>query len=383
MTIRASKPAFNIREKLKELTHSIGLKGRELMRAATVQEARDLVSAGRKNIIYNGSALINQRGSNSSISSGTENIATDRWLLEVTSAGTWDLYQAADGPPGFGFCHKIDCTAANASLSSGSVIIFQQRLEGLDLQQLAKGTASAKNLTLSFYVKSSKIGKYIVEFQDANNGRICQRSYNINSANVWEYKTLTIPGDVSGALTNNNGHSFTVRFWLAAGSLFQSGTLQTEWGSTVNADRVVGQVNLADSNTAEWNVTGVQLEVGENATEFEHRSFGEELALCQRYYEKIQPSDRVQGKMHTVTQAHFSLPFKVTKRTTASVITADCAYTSIFDGTSSYTSSVTFSSDGIGAYDVTFRLNLSSNFSGTIYRNIAGYGLVCAIDAEL
>ena len=286
MTVRANKPAFNIREKLKELERPIGLKGSELMKSETAQDARDLVSAGRKNIIYNGSALINQRGANGSISSGTANIATDRWLLEVASAGTWDLYQAADGPPGFGFCHKIDCTAANASLSSGSVIIFQQRLEGLDLQQLAKGTASAKNLTLSFYVKSSKIGKYIVEFQDANNGRICQRSYNINSANVWEYKTITIPGDTSGVLTNSNGHSFTVRFWLAAGSLFQSGTLQTEWGSTVNADRVVGQVNLADSNTAEWNVTGVQLEVGKNATDFEHRSYGEELALCQRYFFK-------------------------------------------------------------------------------------------------
>ena len=291
MTVRANKPAFNIREKLKELERPIGLKGSELMKSETAQDARDLVSAGRKNIIYNGSALINQRGANGSISSGTTNIATDRWLFEVNSAGTWDLYQAADGPPGFGFCHKIDCTAANASLSSGSVIIFQQRLEGLDLQQLAKGTASAKNLTLSFYVKSSKIGKYIVEFQDANNGRICQRSYNINSANVWEYKTITIPGDTSGVLTNSNGHSFTVRFWLAAGSLFQSGTLQTKWGSTVNADRVVGQVNLADSNTAEWNVTGVQLEVGKNATDFEHRSYGEELTLCQRYYEKFVADD--------------------------------------------------------------------------------------------
>ena len=284
---RINKSAFNVREKLTELGRRFGLKGSELAAAETVQDARDLVSAGRKNIIYNGSALINQRGSNSSISSGTENIATDRWLFEVTSAGTWDLYQAADGPPGFGFCHKIDCTAANASLSSGSVLIFQQRLEGLDLQQIAKGTNSAKNLTLSFYVKSSKTGQYVVEFQDANNGRNCQRSYNINNTNVWEYKTLTIPGDVSGALTNNNGHSFTVRFWLAAGSVFQSGTLQTEWGSTVNANRVVGQVNLADSNTAEWNVTGVQLEVGKNATDFEHRSYGEELALCQRYFYKI------------------------------------------------------------------------------------------------
>jgi len=132
-----------------------------------------------------------------------------------------------------------------------------------------------------------------------------------------------------------------------------------------------------------WQLTGVQLEVGKNATDFEYRSHGEELALCQRYYEKIQPSNRVQGKMHTVTQAHFSLPFKVTKRTTASVVPGDCAYTSIFDGTNSYTSSVSFTDDGIGAYDVTFRLNLSSNFAGTLYRNIAGYGLVCGVSAEL
>jgi hypothetical protein len=237
-----------------------------------------------RNLLYNGAATVYQRGEQTSLASGTTNFATDRWALQIDQAGTWTFSQSTDAPSGFGFSHKIDCTASRVSLAANSELMFQQRLEGQDLQNLDKGTANAKELTLSFYVKSAKTGTYIVEFQDANNGRNCQRAYTINTANTWEYKTLTVPGDTTGTLTNNNGHSFTIRYWLAAGSNFTSGSLQTDWGGTVNADRAVGQVNLADSTSNDWFITGVQLEVGSKATPFEHQSYGQTLAKCQRYY---------------------------------------------------------------------------------------------------
>ena len=240
-----------------------------------------------RNLLYNGAATVYQRGENASISANASNFATDRWQLEVDDAGTWTFSQSTDTPSGFGYSHKLDCTTAKSSLDSDSVLIFQQYLEGQDLQHLDKGSSGAKNLTLSFYVKSAKTGTHVVEFQDKDNNRNCQRSYTISAADTWELKTLTIPGDTTGALDNDNGHSLSVRFWLAAGSIFTSGTLQTDWGSTVNANRVVGQVNLADDTSNNWLVTGIQLEIGEKATPFEHRSFGDELARCQRYFRRF------------------------------------------------------------------------------------------------
>ena len=112
------------------------------------------------------------------------------------------------------------------------------------------------------------------------------KSYSITSANTWQYVSITYDGDATGSLDNDNAESLTVQLYLAAGSNFQSGTLATAWASQTTANRAVGQVNLADTANATWYITGVQLEVGE-ATPFEHRSYGDELARCQRYYEQM------------------------------------------------------------------------------------------------
>jgi len=275
---------------------------------------------GDRNLIINGAATVYQRGEQTSLTAGSANFATDRWSLQIDQAGTWTFSQSTDAPSGFGFSHKLDCTASRVSLAANSELIFQQRLEGQDLQNLDKGTADAKELTLSFYVKSAKTGTYIVEFQDANNGRNCQRVYTINTANTWEYKTLTVPGDTTGTLTNNNGHSFTIRYWLAAGSNFTSGSLQTDWGATVNADRAVGQVNLADSTSNDWFITGVQLEVGNTATPFQHESYGQTLGKCQRYYQLLRSSALFAGTTNGLTQVtNIGLPLAVSMRATPTV----------------------------------------------------------------
>jgi hypothetical protein len=202
----------------------------------------------------------------------------------MSSAGTWTVSQSTTAPSGFSNSYKFDCTTADASLGAGDYLQLSHYLEGQDLQHLKKGTSDTEKVTLSFYVRSNKTGTYIVEFYDADNSRSISKSYTISSANTFEKKTITIDGDTSGAFGNDNGGSLGIFFYLGAGSNFTSGTLNTSWGSRTLANVAVGQVNLADSTSNEWYVTGVQLEVGEQATPFEHRSFGEELALCQRYF---------------------------------------------------------------------------------------------------
>jgi hypothetical protein len=178
----------------------------------------------------------------------------------------------------------MDCTTANASPASGNFLIFRQLVEAQNLQHLKFGTSSAQSLTLSFWVRSSKTGTYIAELlqPDATNRHI-NKAYTISSADTWEYKTITFAGDTSGVINNDNGTGLQVNWWLGAGSGYTSGTLQTSWGAITSANRAVGQVNLADSTSNDWYITGVQLEVGDTATPFEHRSYGDELLRCQRY----------------------------------------------------------------------------------------------------
>lgn len=246
---------------------------------------------GRRNLIINGAMNVAQRGTSSTFSNGNAGYKiVDRW--HIGEAGTdsfvFDIAQSTDAPDDFAYSYKVDCTTADTSLGAETQASLEQRIEAQDLQHLNYGTSSAKSLTLSFHVKSSKTGTYIAWFFQDDDSRSISASYTINSANTWEKKTITIPGDTTGVIDNNNESGLRVRFMLFAGTDYTSGTLQTSWGfSSNNADRYVGQVNLADNTSNEWYITGVQLEVGSVATEFENRSFGDELALCQRYFHKL------------------------------------------------------------------------------------------------
>jgi hypothetical protein len=239
-----------------------------------------------KNIIINGDMSIAQRGTSVSGITGTDYYTVDRYKFNCTGQGTWTMSQDTDVPTGQGFAKsiKLDCTTADASPASSDLLLLQQRVEGQNLQYLKKGTANAESLTLSFWVKSNKTGTYVCEIDDADNSRNINKSYTINSANTWEKKTITFAGDTTGAFTNDNGLSMVVYWWLGAGSTYTSGTLQTSWGSTVNANRAVGVVNLADSTSNEWYITGVQLEAGTTASDFEFLPYDVNLQRCQRYY---------------------------------------------------------------------------------------------------
>jgi hypothetical protein len=251
----------------------------------SIQNAKLSNIVNFKNIIINGDMSISQRGTSvSSITTSSYN-TLDRFKLTIGSAGTWTQSQSTDVPSGQGFAKslKMDCTTANASLSAGAYFFLEQQIEGQNLQYLKKGTANAESTTLSFWVKSNKTGTYIAELRDTDNDRAISKSYTISSASTWEKKTITYDGDTSGAFTNDNNTSLRLEFHLGAGSNYTSGTLQTSWGARTQADEVVGQVNLADSTDNEWYITGVQLEAGTAASDFEFLPFDVNLQRCQRY----------------------------------------------------------------------------------------------------
>jgi hypothetical protein len=241
-----------------------------------------------RNLVINGAMQVAQRGtSTSSITTGFTFPCVDRIGFNVNNAGTWTVSQSTDVPSGQGFASslKLQCTTADASLAAADYIQCKTRIEANTLQGLAYGTSSAKSTTLSFWVKSAKTGTYIMEWlnQDAGNKHI-QKAFTVDSANTWEKKELTIPGDTAGSIDNNNEKGIELSWWLGAGSNFTSNTLQTSWGALAQTARAAGVVNLADSTSNDWYITGIQWEVGEQATPFEHRSYADELVRCQRYY---------------------------------------------------------------------------------------------------
>ena len=290
MTVRANKPAFNVREKLKELEKPIGLKGHELMGAETAQEARDFVSAGRKNKIINGAMLIDQRNGGAS-NTNSNGFHLDRFRTQVSAMDqlVQTYQQVSDGPPGFPKSLKITTTTPENDISSDSeYLALYQKIEGQNLQDLAYGTGSAKPVTVSFYVKSSITGVFgYTVYRNESTSRAINKTYTINNANTWERKTITLEGDSVQAIGNANTDNWWNVWHLAASPGYASAPTSV-WANytSTNWAGFHEQNGVITTNNATWQITGVQIEVGKNATEFEHRSYGEELLLCQRYYFK-------------------------------------------------------------------------------------------------
>ena len=243
-----------------------------------------------RNIIINGDMSIAQRVTSVSSYTSDAYSTVDRMKTRVGSLGTWTISQDTDVPSGQGFAKSLkwDCTTADASPSANDYLILEQNIEGQNLQYLKFGTANAVSLTASFWVKSNKIGNYTVGLQCAGNNRHIESSYTINVSNTWEKKTITFAGDTTGVLANDNSEEMKLWFWLGGGSNFSSGTQDTSWSSYVGANVLVsGQVNLADSTSNYINITGVQLEAGTTASDFEFLPHDVNLQRCYRYCYRI------------------------------------------------------------------------------------------------
>lgn len=244
-----------------------------------------------RNLLYNGAMQVHQRGTTiSSLGDGDSGYHTvDRWRFfeGATFVPEYTMSVENDAPSGSGFSKslKMLVTTAEITPTSNTWSGIQQRLEGQDLQRIAKGTSESKELTLSFWVKSNVTGTYICELYDADNARSICASYSIISSGEWEKKVIYLSADSTGELNNDNESSLDFRFILSAGTNYTSGTLQTSWGTSVNANRAVGQTNLTAETNNYWQVTGVQLEIGPVATDFEFETYATTLQKCKRYYQ--------------------------------------------------------------------------------------------------
>ena len=255
-------------------------KARQLAQSASAPESR-------KNVIINGDMKIAQRG-NQTGQTGVAMAACDRWIVAEAGDTVVDTSQSTDVPSGQGFANslKVDVTTEDSSLAADDFFLIIQRLEGQDVQHFRYGSSSARDITVSFWVKSPKTGTHILEIRQNTSSVFNSQAYTIDSANTWQKVELTFSGYTVAAITDDNTHGFSINWFLAAGSTYSSGTLNSNTWHNTNANRAVGQVNAVDSDANNFYLTGVQVEVGSVATEFEHRSFGEELALCQRYYHR-------------------------------------------------------------------------------------------------
>jgi len=241
-----------------------------------------------KNLLINGGMNVWQKSTSQASITTAAYHTVDRFRTSVNTLGTWTQSRSTDVPSaqGFGYSLKMDCTTADASPAAADYLLFEQLIEGQNLQHLLKGTSSAKKVTLSFWVKSNKTGTYIIELEDVDNSRHICKEYTISAASTWEKKELTFDGDTTGTFDNDNANSLKLNWWLASGSNHTSGTLATSWASRTAANAAVGQVNLADSTSNEWYITGCQLEVGSTASGFEFEPYERTLDRCKRYYRK-------------------------------------------------------------------------------------------------
>ncbi len=326
--------------------------------------------AGARNLIINGAMQVAQRGTSATGVPGY--IAVDRFRTTIASAFdelALTHEQSTDAPTGFPNSYKITVSTPETTLNADELLRLEQRIEGQNLQHLKKGTSDAEAVTLSFWVKGSVTGTYTVNIFDQDNTRAIAKSYTINSANTWEYKTIAFAGDTTGALDSDNAHSLAVVWNLAAGTDRTSGTLATSWEANTAANLAVGQTDIVTTSGATWQITGVQLEVGEQATPFEHRSYADELARCQRYYGKYYLN---KGSEYMTHGANISLSSNFSFPTTMRATPSSSHVQNINASNCNSSSTVFLNVDGCA-----YRVNMSV-VSGTISRRD-----IYAFDAEL
>lgn len=265
----------------------VGSNGQMLMADSSATAGLRYVDPpANRRLTINGDMQVSQRGTSSTGITASGYYTADRFNVIASSLGTWTQTVENDAPTGSGFRKslKMLCTTADTSPAGAAALAVNQYLEGQDLQRIRKGTSDAQQLTVSFWVKSNVTGTYIVELFDLDNTRQVSASYSVSASATWERKTITFPADTTGAFDNDNASSLNVTFWLGSGSDRTSGTLNTTWASSTNANRAVGQTNVAAATNNYWQVTGVQLETGPVATPFEFEPYEATLRKCQRYY---------------------------------------------------------------------------------------------------
>tara|TARA_R100001086_G_scaffold162446_1_gene87582 strand:+ start:150 stop:1316 length:1167 start_codon:yes stop_codon:yes gene_type:complete len=351
-----------------------------------------------RNIVINGAMQVAQRDTGSGFTGvGQQEYTIDRFVtLHSYNSSTINVINSSQSPDGFSKSYKVDVTAADTSIGAAEFMFIRHKIEAQNLQQLAYGTSGAKSITLSFYVRSNVTGTYAICLQQKDNSsKQVNGTYTINSANTWERKTFNFAGDTTGVINNDNGHGLDILWTLVAGSDRTSGSARPTWTTHANADESVGHTaNILSSTSNDWHLTGVQLEVDHTgsgvATDFEHRSFAQELALCQRYFNRYN-TETVNGHFFLAAGynnsnpgARGSWPFTVPMRASPSLAISDLSHFAEL-GTGKAMSSITLADSGTGknltGLTVTFTSNSFAGFAHVIRAgNTSAY---LQFDAEL
>jgi len=279
-----------------------------------------------RNRVINGDMRIDQRNAGAAVTiNSTGNTYTiDRWFASgQLTDGVFTVQQDTTVPAGFTNSTKITVTTADASIGATQTYLFSQSIEGNNIADLSFGTANARTVTASFWVRSSLTGTFGGVLSNGANNRSYPFTYSISVADTWEYKTVTIPGDTTGTWLTDTGRGINIRFQIGVGSDFL-GTAGA-WTGTSSIFGATGATNIISTLNATWYITGVQLETGSVATPFERRPYGTELMLCQRYYYRNFPN--AGGKLlstggvcfSTTSSANF-IPFPVPMRVAPSAL---------------------------------------------------------------
>jgi len=280
-----------------------------------------------RNLIINGAMQVAQRGTQVTGVSTSGYRTVDRFKINFTSLGTWTIDQATDAPAGFTKSFKATCTTADASPAASDSALMVYQPEAQDLQLLDFGASGAKSITLSFWVKSNKTGAAtIAVLQTDNSNKLVSFAYSISSANTWEQKTITIPGDTAGVINDDNGGGLQFEWWLNSGSDNTAGSHRATWTTFAQGDRNPSNLGVGGATSDYFAITGVQLEVGSVATPFEHRTYGDELTRCERYFEIIRASGEVcMGYSYDSTHGIAPIRFRTVKRDAPGSITLGTA----------------------------------------------------------
>jgi hypothetical protein len=288
---------------------------------ANLGNAFDDGALSSRNKVINGAMVIDQRNAGAAVTAaaGSTYSTVDRWRTEVNGGGAFTVQRSTTAPVGFSNSLLVTVTTADASIAATDFYDAQQFIEGFNVADLDWGTANAKPVTISFWVRSSLTGTFAGSVGNGAANRSYVFTYSISAANTWEYKTVTVEGDTTGTWLKDNGRGLVLSFDLGNGSDYQAAA-----GSWV-AQYAVGtssSVKTIATNEATFYITGVQLEAGDTATPFEHRSFGQELALCQRYYEQDNTNRTClfSGNVTSGGAYYASVSFKVEKRASPTVV---------------------------------------------------------------
>ena len=255
-----------------------------------VLSSTDGVVLGRRNLVINGDMRVHQRGGTITLGTGIT-YTLDRMSFYKNHAGANTVEQSTDTPVGLGFTNslKFTTTSADSSVSATDRVAMIYRVEGYDAARLEFGTANAKTITISFYVKSSITGTHGGAVGNGSDNRAYPFTYTISSANTWERKSITIPGDTTGTWATNNARSLQIAWGLGVGSTYSGAA--GAWEAADRNSATGATTGVLTTVNATWFITGIQLEVGSSASDFEHRPFAEELNLCYRYFYKIIRTD--------------------------------------------------------------------------------------------